>query len=213
MNEFVHRCIINASNYASKLNYEILSMEGMSGFMTRHFYNNLLEHPEGARYLEIGTWKGSSVCSAMYKNKANVVCIDNFSEFSGPKAEFLENFEKYKGENNARFVEGDCFEIDPSTLGEKFNIYVYDGAHEYEDHYKALTHYISCLDDTFIFVVDDWNWKKVRDGTLDAIRDLNLKVRFRKEIRLTPDDSHTPYEAGGRFTWHNGIGVFVLSKQ
>ena len=71
----------------SNITNEILAMEGMSGTKTRHFYNNLLNKDE-ARYLEIGTWKGSSVCSAMYKNHATVVCIDNWSEFNGPKREF-----------------------------------------------------------------------------------------------------------------------------
>lgn len=213
MENFVQQCIENAENNISKLTVDILNIEGMSGHKTRHFYNNLLEYPDGARYLEIGTWKGSSVCSAMYKNKANVVCIDDFSQFSGPRNEFLKNFTQYKGDNNALFIEGNCWEIDPNILGEKFNIYMYDGGHTYDDQYKALTHYIPCLDDTFIFVVDDWNWKPVRDGTFDAIKDLNLKINFKHEIRLTNDDSHTPYEAGGRFTWHNGIGIFVLSKQ
>jgi hypothetical protein len=86
----------NAENNISKITNDIINMEGMSGTKTRHFYNNLL-NIEDARYLEIGTWKGSSVCSAMCKNKANVVCIDNWSEFGGHKAEFLVNFEKFKG--------------------------------------------------------------------------------------------------------------------
>jgi len=44
------------------------------------FYNNLL-NTDNAKYLEIGTLKGSSVCSTMYNNNANIVCIDNFSKF------------------------------------------------------------------------------------------------------------------------------------
>jgi len=91
-----------------KITNEIINIDGMSGTKTRHFYNNLL-NTEDVRYLEIGTWKGSSVCSAMCGNKATVVCIDNWSEFGGPKAEFLINFEKFKGENNATFIENDCF--------------------------------------------------------------------------------------------------------
>ena len=37
----------------------------MTGIKTRHFYNNIL-NTDDARYLEIGAWKGSSICSAMY---------------------------------------------------------------------------------------------------------------------------------------------------
>ena len=200
----------NAENHISKITNDIIDMDGMSGTKTRHFYNNLL-NTEDARYLEIGTWKGSSVCSAMCNNKAKVICIDNWSEFDGPKYEFLINFEKFKGENDARFIENDCFNVDVSTLP-KFNIYMYDGNHTNESHYKALLHYYNCLDDMFIFIVDDWNWQDVRDGTMNSIKQLNLNVLYEKEIRLTWDNSHTPREEAVE-TWHNGIYVAILQKQ
>jgi hypothetical protein len=194
----------------SKCNLEILSMDGMSGKNTRHFYNNLLNMAD-ARYLEIGTWKGSSVCSAMFRNSANVVCIDNWAQFNGPKNEFLNNFNKFKGSNNARFIEADCFKIDVAAMP-KFNIYLYDGDHEEISHYKALTHYIHCMDDTFIYVVDDWNWKFVRDGTLRAISDLNLKVEHSIDFRTTNDDTHPVHGSSEQLAWHNGIFACVLTK-
>jgi hypothetical protein len=163
-----------------------------------------------ARYLEIGTWKGSSVCSAMYKNKAKVVCIDNWSQFGGPKNEFLHNFTKFKGENDATFIEGDCFKLDISTLS-KFNIYLYDGNHTAVSHYLALSHYYNCMDDIFIFIVDDWNWAYVRDGTKYSIKELNLKILYEKEIRLTFDESHTP-EQLAKDTWWNGLYIAILQK-
>jgi len=199
----------NAENNISKITTDIINMEGMSGIKTRHFYNNLL-NTENARYLEIGTWKGSSVCSAMCNNKAKVVCIDNWSEFGGPKSEFLVNFKKFKGENDARFIESDCYKVDVSSLP-KFNIYMYDGNHTNESHYNALLHYYDCLDDVFIFIVDDWNWQKVRDGTLASIQKLDLKVLYEKEIRLTLDNSDTPQPLASQ-TWHNGIYVAILQK-
>jgi len=199
----------NAENNTSKITNELIYMDGMSGKKTRHFYNNLLNTPD-ARYLEIGVWTGSTVCSAMCGNKATVVCIDNWSEFCGPKYEFLVNFEKFKGENNATFIENDCFKVDVSVLP-KFNIYMYDGNHSIDSHYNALLHYYNCLDDVFIFIVDDWNDKLVRDGTKNGINQLKLKVLYEKEIRLTWDDSHTPYPLA-RETWHNGIYVAILQK-
>jgi hypothetical protein len=207
--QHVVKALHNAESAISKINYEILNMEGMTGVYTRHFYNNLLDL-ENARYLEVGTWKGSSVCSAMYRNKATVVCIDNWSQFSGPKNEFLHNFEKFKGENNATFIESESFSVDVSCLP-KFNIYMYDGDHSYESQYKALEYYLNCLDDVFIFVVDDWNWQSVRNGTKDAIKNLNLKILYEKEIRLTLDESHTPMDIA-RNTWWNGIYITILQK-
>jgi len=206
----------NAENNISKITTDIINMEGMTGTKTRHFYNNLL-NTEDARYLEIGTWKGSSVCSAMYGNKAKVVCIDNWSEFGGPntdfgepKLDFLINFEKFKGENDANFIENDCFKIDVSLLP-KFNMYMYDGNHTVESHVKSLIHYYDCLDDIFIFIVDDWNCKAVRDGTIDSIQKLKLKVLYEKEIRLTLDDSHT-LQPEAKDTWWNGMYIVILQK-
>jgi hypothetical protein len=205
----------DADNNISKITEEIINIKGFTGRKTRHFYNNLL-NIEDARYLEIGTWKGSSVCSAMYGNNANVTCIDNWSEFidynygPDPKGEFLSNFDKFKGENNANFIEADCYKVDVTSLP-KFNIYMFDGEHSTESHYNALTYYYNCLDDIFIFVVDDWNMKSVRDGTIKSIETLNLKILYEKEIRLTWDDSHTPQPLADN-TWWNGMYIAILQK-
>lgn len=208
--KLVEMAFSNAENNISKITTDIINMEGASGIKTRHFYNNLLT-TENARYLEIGTWKGSTVCSAMYGNKAKVICIDNWSEFGGPKSEFLVNFNKFKGKNDATFIENDCYKVDVSILP-KFNIYMYDGNHKEDSHYKALIHYYNCLDDVFIFIVDDWNWKDVRDGTIKSIQKLNLKVLYEKEIRLTWDNTHTA-EPKASQTWWNGIYVAILQKK
>lgn len=210
----IDTAFLNAENNISKITNDIIAMEGMSGIKTRHFYNNLL-NTEDARYLEIGTWKGSSVCSAMCNNKAKVVCIDNWSEFvfknkKSPKFEFTQNFEKFKGQNDATFIENDCFKVNVSLLP-KFNIFMYDGNHTDESHYKALLHYYDCLDDIFIFIVDDWNWSDVRTGTLKSIQKLKLKVLYEKQIRLTWDNSHTPQPLA-KDTWWNGIYVAILQK-
>jgi asparagine synthetase A len=88
---------------------------------------------------------------------------------------------------------------------------MYDGNHSEESHYKALNHYYKCLDDIFIFIVDDWNWEKVRNGTFNSIKNLNLQILYQKEIRLTNDNSITP-EPFLSQTWWNGIYVAILKK-
>jgi hypothetical protein len=206
---YIREAFDNACNKRSKLTSEILNMDGLSGEFTRHFYNNMLDMLD-ARYLEIGTWKGSSVCSAMYGNSANVVCIDNWSYSESPKTEFITNFYKYKGTNNAKFIEQDCFSVDVKQLP-KFNIYMYDGDHSSESHFNALVHYYDAMDDVFIYIVDDWNDARVREGTMKAIDVLNLDVLYEKDVRLTYDNTHTNAEYG-RKTWWNGIYISILRK-
>jgi hypothetical protein len=197
----------SAERGQSKLPPEILAMSGMSGLKTRHFYNHMLTLDD-SRYLEIGPWMGSSVCSAMYGNAGNVVVIDNWSEFGGPKEEFLRNFNTWKGANNASFIEGDCFKVDVSTLP-KFNIYMYDGNHDEESHFKALTHYYDAMDDIFIFIVDDWHCKHIRDGTFRAINALDLYILDSIDIRLNFDNIQTGYPD----SWWNGMYVAILQKR
>lgn len=205
--EHIKKSLINADNNFSKLTDELLNIEGMSGNKTRHLYNNLLELDD-ARYLEIGTWKGSSICSAMYKNKANIVCIDNWSEFGGAKTEFTNNFEKFKGDNNAFFIEGDCFKIDVSKLP-KFNIFIYDGCNSFDSHYNILNYYYNVFDDIFIFIVNNWNNHRIRSATLSSIIDLNLKIIFKKELIYSNQDN---VYTNNRLEWWNGMLITILQK-
>ena len=195
--------------YKSKVTPEILNMDGMSGIKTRHFYNNICSMKD-ARYLEIGTWKGSSICSAMCNNNMTCIAIDNWSCFGGPKNIFLKHFNKYKGENDATFIEKNCWDIDVSKLG-KFNIYMYDGDHSESSHFQALNHYLSCLDDEFIYLVDDWNWSNVRTGTIRSIKDNKCEILYEKVIRTTNNNSHAR-PSRNKSDWHNGICIFVLKK-
>jgi hypothetical protein len=208
----VEQSILNANINKSKINLDILNIHGMSGEATRHFYNNLASL-EDTRYLEIGTWKGSTICAAMCNNTGVFTCIDNWSEFGNFKLDFLQNFNKFKGENIATFIEDNCFNIDISKIG-KFNIYMYDGNHDYESHYKALQYFYDCLDDTFIYIIDDWNGQHIRDGTNNAITDLNLNILYKNEI-FTPFEHIGPLKYNGNCDsrpWASGCGIFVLKK-
>jgi len=216
----IEKSINNAENEISKLSDELFNIEGMTGRKTKHFYNNLLEF-ENSNYLEIGCYKGSSTCSALYNNNANVTCIDNWHDFllnelhnnvssKPPINEFLQNIEKYKGNNNVLFFNEDCFTVDINKLN-NFNIYLYDGDHSYASQYNALKYYIDKMEDIFIYLVDDWNDEPVRQGTYDAIRDLNLKNLWSHEIRLTDNNTHTPSEIAHK-TWWNGIYICILQK-
>jgi hypothetical protein len=210
MKEAIDLAFEHAIAETSSITEEIEQMEGMTGTQTRHFYNNMLKMND-ARYLEIGTWTGSSVCSAMCGNKATVVCIDNWSEFGGPKEKFSEYFTKYKGENTARFIEADCFKVDIRTLP-KFNIFLYDGAHDEESHYKVLIHYYDCLDDTFIFIVDDWNHQVIREATYRAIKDLNLRIVYSREVHTKLEGMTMIEQSAAKWQWWDGIYVAILQK-
>jgi hypothetical protein len=65
------------------------------------------------------------------------------------------------------------------------------------------------MNKTFIFIVDDYNWSEVGIGTENSIKKLNLKIEYKKII-LTADLGN--YCDNCKDTWHNGVGIFILSK-
>lgn len=167
---------------------------------------------DGAKYLEIGVWKGSSTCSAMYGNKARVVAMDNFSSFGGPRDEFMENFAKHKGDNDADFIDHDCFSFDVEDFGEdSFNIFLADSDHSEESQRRIITDYVPVMQETFILIVDDWNWLDVRNGTQKGIEEAGLSVVWAHFVRTTHDNTFPDQEVAKNGFW-NGIAVFILKK-
>lgn len=182
---------------------EILSMSGMSGRKYRRLINRLISLSRAPRYLEIGSWAGSTACSALYGNRVEVTCIDNWSEFGGPKDVFLSNIRAASNPGVAfSFIESDYRKVDFGKLG-PFDVYLFDGPHSLQDQYDGVRLAQPALADTFVMIVDDWNWEQVRSGTFAAIADEKLRLHLSVEIRTARDNSPD---------WHNGYFICVCSK-
>jgi hypothetical protein len=188
-------------------------MEGMSGKKYRTFVNKLISLLDSPRYLEIGCWKGSTACSAIYSNsKAVATLIDNWSQFEGPREEFNSNLLRCMLSNNtSRAVE--CIDEDFKTVKydstKKYNIYFFDGPHTEDDHFESLVRTYNALDEEFIFICDDWNWTAVRDSTKKSIENLNLNVAYSIEVFSKGKEAGNE----GQFSdWHNGYFIAVCRK-
>jgi hypothetical protein len=59
-------------------------------------------------------------------------------------------------------------------------------------------------------MIDDWtcDWVGVKQGTLDGINQMNMKIHYSCEIPLVNTTSH---HQGGDTFW-NGCGVFICEK-
>jgi hypothetical protein len=198
-----------------KLSPDVLGMEGLSGRRYRAFINNLIGSLPAPRYLEIGSWAGSTLCSALFGNKVEAVAIDNWSQFGGPYSRFFTNLAAFKGDAHVSFVERDFRKINYASLGDVFglfNVYLFDGPHEYQDQYDGLRYVQPAVDRCYVQIVDDWNWPAVRNGTSRAVEDLGLRTEFRVEIRTTLNDEHAPPPVAEKSDWHNGYCISVLSQ-
>jgi len=209
----------------TKLPDEIKFMSGMSGRKYRYLINNLISLIDNPRYLEIGCWAGSTVCSALYGNKAKAVCIDNWLKFEtedhvkrvyntkDQKKEFELNTKKIITEKiDFKFIESDFRKVDYNNLG-KFNVYCYDALHDKKSQYDGISIVQQALDETYILIIDDWNWTEVREGTLEVIKDLKINILSKIEIKTTQNNAMPKLLLGQFSEWHNGYFIAVCSKK
>ncbi len=195
----------------SKLPAVVRAIKGMSGQRYRTLINTLIEGLDRPRYLEIGSWLGSTAAAAICGNSVRAVCIENWSEFSGTKAQFLANIEKAKTSNTElRLIEHDFRNVDYRALG-KFNVFFFDGPHNEVDHRDGILVVQPSLDDRFVLIVDDWNWPQVRLGTMRGLLAAKCRVESSVRVRTTHNNTRaTP--ANEASDWHNGYFIAVARK-
>jgi len=156
-----------ANDNQTKLTEQQFSgLAGLSGRKIRILLNELLK--EDTRYLEVGTFTGSTFVSAMYGNKpASSTVIDSFSASdswemdmkvdvsyhgiqvkNGLFLHFLENC-KRNNINNFTCIQGDCFDLLPPDKFEIRDIdtYLFDAGHSRilsseKVHEKASVHHL-----------------------------------------------------------------------
>jgi Methyltransferase domain len=161
-----------------KLSPEALSLNGMSGRKYRLFINDLIGALPDARYLEVGVWKGSTLCSAIDQNPVSALAIDNWSQFGGPAQDFLTNLARFKhGACRVSFLENDFRRVDFASIG-SFNVYLFDGPHSAANQEAGIVLAQPALDNQFVLIVDDWNWIQVREGTMSGIRKAGLSIDY-----------------------------------
>ncbi|HYJ26068.1 MAG TPA: class I SAM-dependent methyltransferase [Nocardioides sp.] len=130
--------------------------------------------PPGEAYLEVGTFKGRSVCGALLDGtERTVVAVENFQEFGmdGAQArqELFDNLAALPSlAPGFRLVDGDCYRVlrDPDVVGEPVGVYFFDGAHTWLAHYLALGVAEHLLADEAVVLVDDATWPVVRRATM-----------------------------------------------
>lgn len=178
----------------------------MSGRKGRHLLNNLAA--QLTPYLEIGTFMGGTLLSAGYRNSGLILGVDNFVyDFQqllpqplDPRSTLLSNLAACP-EARVSFLEGDCFSLPPVP---GFQCVFFDGDHTEEAQCQALTVLKSWYTETFIYVVDDWNWPAVRRGTDRGLREGGYEVACSLNLGS--------YDADAVDAYWNGMGLFVLRK-
>ncbi len=212
----IKEAILESLEKKRKIDQWILNIPGLSGRKYRNLINNLISKLKNPSYLEIGSFTGSTACSAAAKNTLKITCIDdwsqNFFKEVNPKEEFNKNINKcITSTSSLNIISKDFRKVDYSKIG-KYNIFLFDGPHHFEDHVDGITLVQKALEKKFILIVDDWNWDQVRKGTYFAIENLNLNIIAKLEIRTTHDGS-SALAFGQCSDWHQGYVFFVVEKK
>jgi len=194
----------------SQIDSELLEADGLSGKGYRRFLNNLIRNIPDPRYLEVGVWTGSTLCSAANRNKLRAVGIDNWSQHwerspAYARTECDRNLRKFV-EADVRLIERDFREVPFGAIG-KFNVYFFDGPHDTVDQYDGIRLALPALDDEFVMIVDNWNNASVRQGTLEAFKVLRLEMLWNFVVRTTMDDTYAFHP-----DWADGCFIGVMKK-
>lgn len=207
--KLINDCLSQVISSPPNLRTFVLTMDGMSGRLYRHWINLLVKQIEHPRYLEIGAWHGSTLCSAIVDNKAKASVVDNWSQFEGSRKVFEQNLSHVLGENYVNIIEADFRAV--AWIDQPcHNIYLFDGPHLKEDQYDGIAMVLPALDDQFVLIVDDWNNRDVQEGTMSALAECGLSYSY-VSIETTEDGSH-PRQCRQNSNWHNGYFLASVIK-
>ncbi len=127
----------------------------------------------GDQFVNVGVWHGFTLFSAMVNNPDKTcVGIDNFSEFGGPRAAFLQGFEQQRSANHF-FHDMDYREYFRVKHTGRIGVYLYDGEHSYANQLEGLQVAEPFFADKCLIFVDDTNCAEPRQATLDFIKQSN----------------------------------------
>ena len=157
---------------------------------------------EGESYVEVGTFRGTSVIATLLRNEdKDVVAIDDFSKVEGSREQLDENLRRVGLEGVPTILEGDVFDLVPAgALGaRRVGVWYYDAAHDYESQVKGLQIVEPWLAPGSLLIVDDSDWDRVARAIDDY---LASQPRARRILKIDGGDFGAPH-------WWCGMQVLV----
>jgi predicted O-methyltransferase YrrM len=150
---------------------------------------------EGEHYVEVGTFRGTSLISAMQGNDGLFVAVDNWSMGDGSNEQLVSNLDRYG--LNATIIDGDAFETLRRGVPSPVGVYYYDNGHEYEQQLDGMRLAEPYLASPSLVIVDDTDWERVESAFDDY---LAAQPRATEIYRVDGSDH-------GRPEWWYGMRV------
>jgi predicted O-methyltransferase YrrM len=157
----------------------------------------------GESYVELGTFRGTSLIAAMLGNEGDFVGIDNFSMGRTDAGLVRSNLQRF-GLDSATILEGDAFQLlrDGALAGRTVGVFYYDAAHSYQAHLDGLRLIEPYLADEALLIVDDSDWEQVGQATHDYLSE-------QPRARMLFDVSG---QSAGRPDWWEGVQVLAWTR-
>jgi hypothetical protein len=191
----------------------LVDVPGFSSPRVCQFLNELVRRmPASEHYLEIGTFAGLTLCSAIQNNAGKrAFACDKFrfyGKFTGfgflAKRKLLANLQRYSaGSAHVSMMHTTSRALFQRELVQPpVGVYFYDGDHSYESTYHGVVAAATLLSPRSVLLMDDWNDPAIRDATRSGIRDAGLRIEWERELEGNQTQDG----------WWNGLGVFYLAK-
>lgn len=165
--------------------------------------------PSDECYLEVGSYKGRSMCAAVQGiDDKTFYIVENYLEFGmqgqEARAELDRNLATWAGHADVRLIEGNCFSLlrRPGIIDKPIGVYFYDGEHTGLSHYLALGIIEPWLADEAIILVDDATYPMVSDAHEEFI---SRHPQWRVERRWDA-------EVNGDPRWANGLHALSFRR-
>ncbi|KAJ1461731.1 hypothetical protein M885DRAFT_506817 [Pelagophyceae sp. CCMP2097] len=204
---------------------EAFAGPGLVSLATRQFLHVLVrcvafhKSGEAARYVEVGTFKGASLCAAASARTPGspVVAtgIDDWSftaTFNSSRSVAEANLAKCGAADVARLITGDAYAVAAETRAGAgipvdalpIDIYMYDGDHSSADQFRGIVEFQKFFADDVVIIVDDFQGESVRRATRTA---LDVLARDYGWTLIAENAAHkTTLE-------REANGIFVLSRK
>jgi predicted O-methyltransferase YrrM len=156
----------------------------------------------GEAYVEIGTFRGASLISALLGNEgAAAVAVDRFSMGGATPEQLVENLDRYGLSGVPAVLVGDVFELVRGGVleGRRIGVWYYDAAHDYGSQVEGLRIAEPYLVPGALLVVDDSDWEQVARAVDDY---LVGQPRARRILTLEGKEHASPQ-------WWEGVQVLA----
>lgn len=198
------------------------SKDGLTGFsgkkivsLLRNFAGKMVNTND--TYLEIGVYRGLTLLSvATGVPEFEVFGIDNFAFFDkeGKNMAIFQERKKSLNAGNARIINcdyEDALEHLPDFTGNKKAVLCFvDGPHDYRSQILSLLLIKPHLADNAVIVVDDCNYRHVRQANRDfLITNPQFRLIFQKYTEAHPGNLNGSKRREAEDGWWNGINILM----